>query len=434
MLFTQIYLSKNFLDRLLLVMVVLVAVFLFTSPCLAQTLDQAVYLDQTAMAQKGYTISSKNQDLQVGIRPGIFNEAAWVKIKNVSPNEVTLPVGKNLVSPIYVYDIRVSNPKVLDRVIFVTLKYNSQTNYKKRIYFWNQIGQEWIEVPSKTDLVNNLSKIGLPFPWSQVAVFEDPEATDEPQKITDSMAPVLQSEAAIVMDARTGKVMFKKNPDKIWWLASLTKLMTAIVFLETDPDFDRVITYRAEDNEIGGKLYCNDGETLRVKDAFMIMLIGSANNITNTLVRSTGLTSTQFVDRMNAKAQELGLTNTIFTDPTGLALGNKSTGREYAKVVLEAAKYYEVYQAANTEEYSFTMRNTGNPHQIRNTNKILNNYDFILSKTGYLDESLYNFATKIKDASGNEIVTITLGSPSGTIRFKETSTLIDWTFANWQWQ
>ena len=434
MLFIQTYLFKKKFTRPLLVIALLMTGFLFVKDVNAETLDQAVHLDQQAMAQTGYTITSGSQDLSVGIRPGIFNEAAWVKIKNVSQDEVVLPEGKNLVSPIYVYDIRVSNPQVLDQVVFVSLNYSSETNNKKRIHFWDQIGQQWIEVPSKTEAATSLSKIGLPFPWSMVAVFEDPDTTDEPQKITSSAGPTLQSEAAIVMDARTGAVLYQDDSDKVWWIASLTKLMTAIVFLETDPDFDQVITYSIADSEIGAKLYCYEGETLRVRDAFMTMLVGSANNVTNTLVRSTGLTEAQFVARMNAKAQELGLENTTYADPTGLELGNKSTAREYTQVVQEAAKYIEVYQAANTEYYYFAMQNTGDPHRIKNTNKIINYYDFILGKTGYLDESLYNFTSKARDASGNEIITVTFGSPSSTVRFNETSSLIDWTFENWEWK
>lgn len=409
-------------------------VLLFPRGLLAETLNNEIYLNQEAMQNSGYTLASQDGSFRVGVRPGIFSEGAWVKIKTVSENELPLPENKNLVSPIYVYLVTMKEPRVLDQVIFVSQQYSSDTNNKKRIHFWNQIDEEWTEVPSKTDTENSLSTIGLPFPWSIVAVFEDPNATDEPQKITDSTGPSLQSEAAIVMDSRTGKILYDHNADKVWWLASLTKLMTAIVFLETDPDFDWVITYSTADSEIGAKLYCYDGETLRIKDAFMTMLVGSANNITNTLVRSAGLTEAQFVERMNTKAQELGLENTFFTDPTGLELGNKSTAREYTQVVLEAAKYYEVYQAANTSQYYFVMQNTGNPHLLKNTNKILNSYDFILGKTGYLDESRYNFSSKVRDASGNEIVTIMFGSSSSWLRFNETSQLIDWTFGNWEWQ
>jgi len=424
--------NKKYISLIVFVTGTLFLLFSFPVDA-AETLNRARYVDEATMAV-GYTVPSRSYDFLVGIRGGIFDEGAWVKIKETDFLDRELPSTKEAISPAYVYDIRVQNPQVLDKPVFISLKFTSENNFKKRINFWNRVTNEWQPIPTEVDYENNIAKAAIHFPWSIVAVFETTDVLDEPVKITDNADPSIQAETAIAIDARTGKVLYELNADKEWWIASLTKMMTALVFLETDPDFDEVVAYSSEDDTYGGRLYVVDGETMTIRDLFYSMLVGSANNAANTIARVTGMTRDEFVIAMNQKAADLSLTNTIFGDPSGLSLDNRSTVTDYAKFMQTATDNFEILQATTTPVYSFTTINIGSPHSIKNTNKLLDSgYYFLASKTGYLDESKYNFTSKVRNEDGDEIITVVLGTDSDWTRWQETSELIDWVFANYQW-
>ncbi|MBU1075188.1 serine hydrolase [Patescibacteria group bacterium] len=424
--------NKNY--TILTIFVAEILFLLFSNPAdAAETLNRARYVDEATMAV-GYTVPSKHYDFLVGIRGGIFEEGAWVKIKETSIAVNEIPSTKEIISPTYVYDIRVQDPQVLENPVFISLEFESENNYKKRIHFWNRVTSEWQAIPTQIDYENNIAKAAIHFPWSIVAVFETTGVLDEPVKITGAGDPSIQAETAIAIDERTGKVLYELNADKEWWIASLTKMMTALVFLETEPDFDEVFAYSSEDNAIGGKLYVSDGETMTVRDLFYSMLVGSANNAANAIARSTGMTRDEFVAAMNKKAADLGLANTVFGDPSGLSLDNRSTVTDYAKFMQTVTDRFEILQATTAPAYSFTTINVGSVHNIKNTNKLLDSgYYFLSCKTGYLDESKYNFASRVKNEDGDEIITVVLGTDSDWARWQETSELIDWIFANYQW-
>lgn len=425
---------KNKKNIALTIFVAGILFLLFSYPVdAAETLNRARYVDEATMAV-GYTVPSKTYDFLVGIRGGIFDEGAWVKIKETDFLDKEIPLTKEAISPVYVYDIRVQDPQVLDKPIFVSLEFESENNYKKRIHFWNRVTNEWQAIPTEIDYENNIAKAAIHFPWSIVAVLETTGALDEPVKITDAADPSILAETAIAIDARTGKVLYELNANKEWWIASLTKMMTALVFLETDPDFDEVIAYSSEDYAIGGRLFVADGETMTIRDFFYSMLVGSANNAANTIARSTGMTRDEFVAAMNQKAEDLGLTNTVFGDPSGLSLDNRSTVTDYARLMQTASDQFEILQATTTPVYSFTTVNIGSIHNIKNTNKLLDSgYYFLSGKTGYLDEAKYNFTSRVRNENGDEIITVVLGTDSDWVRWQETSELIDWVFANYQW-
>ncbi|MFA6524920.1 MAG: serine hydrolase [Patescibacteria group bacterium] len=424
--------NKNYISLTTIVTGILF--LLFSHPVdAAETLNRARYLDQNTMAV-GYTVPSRHYDFLVGIRGGIFTEGAWVKIKEADYSNNEIPSTKELISPVYTYDIRVQNPQVLDKPVFISVKFESENNYRKRINFWNRVTSQWQEIPTTIDYENNVAKAAIHFPWSMVAVFETTGVPDGPVKFTDAANPSIQAETAIAIDERTGTVLYELNADKEWWIASLTKMMTALVFLDTNPDFNRVLAYSSEDNTYGGNLYVQDGETMTLRDYFYSMLVGSANNAANAIARSTGITRSEFVAAMNQKADELGLTHTAFEDPSGLGLGNKSTVADYAKFMQTVSDRFEILQATTTSVYSFRTINIGSVHNIKNTNKLLNSeYYFLACKTGYLDEAKYNFASRVRNNNGDEIITVVLGTDSDSARWQETSELIDWVFANYQW-
>jgi rare lipoprotein A len=240
----------------------------------------------------------------------------------------------------------------------------------------------------------------------------------------------VKSKAAILVDGLSGQVLWSKNQDLVLPIASLTKLMTAHVFLQTNTPLDKVVTYQKEDETEGAKVYLQPGDQLTLKDVFYSMLIGSANNMTKLLVRSSGLTEAEFVARMNERAKEWGMTNTYFIEPTGLDPGNVSTAEDLAVLSQKVLSCLEMLWATAAKGYAFTTINTKKEHKFKNTNPLTYQSDLAItgSKTGYLEEAGYCLMTRAKDRAGQEVIAIVLNSPDSATRVNEVEELIHWGF------
>ena len=141
----------------------------------------------------------------------------------------------------------------------------------------------------------------------------------------------LTAKSALVLDLDKGTVLYDKNSEEVRSIASLTKLMTAMVFLECGIDLFDTVTISREDTRASARSHLRPGETFYLIDLLHASLMPSDNRATRALVRATGLSPQEFVGRMNRKADSLGLVNTEFTDPTGLDADNVSTAWETAK-------------------------------------------------------------------------------------------------------
>ncbi len=382
--------------------------------------EQAIYLDEPTI-QRGYTIADSENLFRVGIMPAVLSEAAWVKVRKLSVEGFEMPVNKRLISGVFQYDIRMPNPTVLAKPIALALQYNSAYSGAE-FRFFNRISNQWQIIPAFDDEVNHTIKAFIHFPYTQVAVFADLPGQ-----------PAVTSDSAIVSDKQSGEVLFEKNADFARPIASLTKLMTALVFLDNNPGWDKVIQLQSEDMTYGAKLFASAGETLTVKDLFYTMLIGSANNAARALARSTGLPEAEFVNGMNKKAESLDMNDTKFYEPTGLDVRNKSTARDLIKLTDKALSIFSISQITTSRSYNFNIINTGRYHHIENTNLLVHGSDLYLigGKTGYLDEAGYCLMTRAKDKTGREITAIVLGNPSlwRNSSAQETEHLIKWGFS-----
>lgn len=246
--------------------------------------------------------------------------------------------------------------------------------------------------------------------------------------------PEIKAKYAAVIDEATGEMLYGKNEKASSSIASITKLMTAHIFMEKNfsefPDiWNKVIKYDKSDDLEGSKLYVNDGETMLIKDIFYSMLVGSANNAAKILVRYSGLSEKEFVERMNQKANEWGLENTIFSEPSGLNPENKSTALELAKMAKNIFKNFEMLKSTTLHRYSFKTINTEKSHTIKATNELLFDKDLYITgaKTGYLDEVGYCLIVKAKNKNdGREIIGVVLGENSSEERFEDMKKLIVW--------
>ncbi len=235
----------------------------------------------------------------------------------------------------------------------------------------------------------------------------------------------LYSPIAIVYDTNIKKILFSKSSFQQVPVASLTKLMTAMVFLETEPDLSRSFDILPGENVEGSRLYLNWGETVSLKDLLYASIVGSANNATLALVRSTGIPKEEFVERMNQKAIKLGLETTHFIDPTGLDPANVSSAYDIARLAEEAFKNEIIKDAASRNEYYLIVQNTGRAHTVKNPNKLLGVESGVgASKTGYLNEAGYCLAVQL--AQKDNIIVVVLGSASKEANFADVKKLVQY--------
>ncbi len=260
---------------------------------------------------------------------------------------------------------------------------------------------------------------------------------EAPQKIfTDYLDVVITAKSALAVDAKSGKVLYKRDMDKVLPIASLTKLMTALVFLDYNPGWKKEWSTKASDRRNGGIIYLNTDETLSLDNLFKTALIVSDNDSAMALSRASGLSENDFIAHMNAKAGELGLNNTKFTDPTGLLSSNKSTASDIAKLLNFALQNEAIRETTSTAYYEFEVKSPEKTRtvKLKNTDWLIGGYlNIIGGKTGSLESAGNCLAVKIKGKQDQEIIVVALGSETNPDRFQDVKAVSDWVFNNYQW-
>jgi len=246
------------------------------------------------------------------------------------------------------------------------------------------------------------------------------------------------AKSAFVLDCANNDFLFNQEASKKFPIASITKLMTALVFLDHNPGWETIHKIKAEDRVEGGKIYLFQGEEVTVRDLFYTSLVASANTATMALVHSTGMSEEEFVQKMNEKAQELKLKNTSFSDVVGFSRENLSTAKEIAKFTQVAFAQDVIQDALSHELYEFSSLG-GRVKKVRTTDFLLHensgfNDQIIGGKTGYTDAAGYCFVGKFKNEEGNDIISVVLGSTTNSARFNETKKLVNWIYHNYEWK
>lgn len=274
----------------------------------------------------------------------------------------------------------------------------------------------------------------VPAPSQQAsfALQSKPIPLPEPPKIS---APVIEARAAVVLEGKTGAIWYVKNEHQVLPLASLTKLMSALVFLRTEPALDQPIAIVAEDfNSVAdygsdeepiAKVNLRAGERIRLQDVLYAALIPSANNAIMTLVRSTGLPVEEFVRLMNQEALRLNLLTARFVDPTGLERTNQASALEVARLARYVFNQPVLEKPLGIAHYSFVSLDEVS-HTVETTNRLLGRLTEVTAgKTGYISESGYNLAVKA-EKNGKKIIVVVLGAPTLSVRFTEVEKLVRW--------
>jgi D-alanyl-D-alanine endopeptidase (penicillin-binding protein 7) len=199
----------------------------------------------------------------------------------------------------------------------------------------------------------------------------------------------LRSSSALVQDAQTGEVVFGKNTDAVVPIASITKLMTAMVILDYGLDLDEEVVLTKEDavRMKGSRSRLRTGLKLTRGDLLLLALMASDNRAAAALGGSYPGGLEAIVDAMNVKAAVLDMEETRFVEPTGLSPANVSTAADLAKLV-RAAHEYPLIREYSTKTRA-TVRASGRPLSYGNTNNLVRSkyWDIELSKTGYISEA-----------------------------------------------
>lgn len=245
----------------------------------------------------------------------------------------------------------------------------------------------------------------------------------------------IQAEKAAVLAGSGRFWLYEKNADTVQPIASITKLMTALVFLKNNPGWETIYKINETDEVEGGRVSLFPGEEVIVKDLFYTSLIASDNGATLALVHSTGLSEQEFVKQMNLSAKELNLKKTVFFDPVGLSDKNVSSAREVARLAQAVLSRAEIGKVTEKKEYHFKTLG-GVEKKIESTDYLLfdpaqNSFQVLGGKTGYIPQAGYCFVGRFKDSSGEEIISVVLNSAGKNERFKESKSLVNWVFKNY---
>ncbi len=248
---------------------------------------------------------------------------------------------------------------------------------------------------------------------------------------------IVKAERSAVLSGNDRVFLWSSHGSETQPIASITKLMTALVFLDYNPGWETVYKVTADDHVEGGRLNLFLGDQVTVKNLFYTSLVASDNGATLALVHATGLSENDFVSKMNQKARVLGLSQTHFDDPIGLSANNVSTAEEVAKLAKAALSRTEIAKATEQESYEFKTLDDKNI-KVDSTDYLLfdpaqNSFQVLGGKTGYTDQAGYCFVGRFQDKEGRMVISVVLNAGGKNERFLETKNLVNWIFNSYNW-
>ena len=253
----------------------------------------------------------------------------------------------------------------------------------------------------------------------------------EPRFKTDANGvevPDVRAEAAIIYNPENGQILWESNSQNQRSIASITKVMTALVFLEDEPDLERTVVVDRNDMRGASTTHLKTGYTVTANDLLHLTLIASDNAAARALARISHGGSAPFIARMNEKAQELGLTNTKYVDSSGLLAANVSSAYDMARLIAHVSTDDRIGGVMRKQGYSLVVgRRT---IDVRSTNQLVldgGNMDVQAGKTGFISKAGYCLATLLRlPEGGPKVAVVVLGAKSNAGRFWETRHLFNW--------
>jgi D-alanyl-D-alanine endopeptidase (penicillin-binding protein 7) len=244
--------------------------------------------------------------------------------------------------------------------------------------------------------------------------------------------PGLHSASAIVLDS-SGNLIYGKDVDTVRPIASITKLMTAMVVLDAELDLDEKIIIAKEDRDLirmtGSRL--SVGAALSRRELLLLALMSSENRAATALGRTYPGGMTNFVEAMNNKASSLDMQHSHFADPSGLNVNNVSSASDLAKMLAAAQRYPLITQSTTTLHQDVQPYVSRGPLTFNNTNRLLKNKDWHigLSKTGYINEAGRCLVMQAS-IEGEEVSIVLLNSFGKLTPYGDSNRLRKWMLAS----
>ena len=239
--------------------------------------------------------------------------------------------------------------------------------------------------------------------------------------------PDVRAEAAIIYNPTTGEVLWESHAQDQRSQASITKVMTALVFIESGAPMSTPVTVERSDVSRASTTYLRTGFKLTADDLLNLLLVGSDNAAARALARISPYGAAGFITKMNDKAAELGLINTRYADPSGLLAENVSSAYDLARLIAHASADERVGGIMRKQTY--TTQSGKQTITARSTNQIVRSGDIevVGGKTGFINRSGYCLATLLRlPSTGQQVAVVVLGAKSNASRFWETRHLFNW--------
>lgn len=257
----------------------------------------------------------------------------------------------------------------------------------------------------------------------------------------DNVGVEVAAKRFVAIDIGSGKLLLQKDSNLRQPIASITKLMTALVILDAKPNWESEVEMQKADETVGAYPHLYRGERVQFADLWKSALVASDNNAIKAMIRGLGMSEVDFVAKMNAKAEALEMVNSDFADPTGLDARNLSTAQDVARLIHFAMQKNEIRESVLQPAYSFRILNNNKLRKINNTDILLGSflndkqhgYELIGGKTGYLQEAGYCLGVEIEN-NHRAVVIVALDSPNIGQRFQDVKVIADWVFTNYIWE
>lgn len=249
----------------------------------------------------------------------------------------------------------------------------------------------------------------------------------------------INAPSAILMEAKTGKVIYEKNPDEIRSPASITKVMTMLLAFEALEEGkihleDEVVTSAHAKSMGGSQVFLEEGEIQTVDTLLKCIAVASGNDASVCIAEHIGGTEGEFVNLMNQRASELGMSNTHFVDCCGLSNSDEhyTTARDVAIMSRELiTKYPEVFEYTTIwmEDITHVTKKGESTFTLSSTNKLLKQYPYANGlKTGSTDKAKYCLsATALKDEV--QLIAVVMAAPDHKVRFEDCRNILNYGFA-----
>jgi D-alanyl-D-alanine carboxypeptidase len=300
-------------------------------------------------------------------------------------------------------------------------------------------------VLGSTDSTSEKPKGNIPTMEQLVSTTETviPERTSESYDLV-----VPRAHASVILDVDSGTILHFDEGKEQRQIASLTKMLTALIVME-ETDLEDVVTITQEGRSVEGTVvgcprsgYCIDtrlqvGETITVRSLMKALLINSANDAAHSLAIHIDGSVSKFAERMNRRAEEMGLRDSHFCTPSGLEIEGMScysSAYDIARIAIETLQYEEIWKLINEPTGTVIASTDGMyTHELLNTNALLGEYPGLVgTKTGFTPDAGYSLLAVAKNPkNAHRVVAVVLDDP---YRWDDIKNMFDWAFSSHKWK